>query len=60
MSSLLSGVTTVISSYVSWLSDLTSYLISNTIVQLLFAMIIIFKIIVLIIKIIKVQKYLRS
>lgn len=42
MADLLSAVTTVITSFTSWLTSLTTALIGNPVVQLLFAMIVIF------------------
>lgn len=38
MADLLSAVTTVITSFTSWLTSLTTSLISNPVVQLLFGM----------------------
>lgn len=40
MSDLLSAVTTVITSFVSWISTMTTSLIANPFVQLLFGMLI--------------------
>ena len=40
LADLLSAVTTVISSFVSWISTVTTSLIANPLVQLLFAMLV--------------------
>lgn len=40
MSDLLSAVTTVITSFVSWISTMTTSLIANPFVQLLFGMLV--------------------
>ena len=45
MSSLIDSVGVVLSYFINWLSSLTSALISNPVVQLLFALTIIFTII---------------
>lgn len=53
MADLLSAVTTVITSFVSWVSTMTTSLIANPIVQLLFGMgvaLIIFRLIVGLVK----------
>lgn len=42
MADLLSAVTTVITSFTSWLSSLTTALIGNPAVQIMFALVIIF------------------
>ena len=53
MADLLSAVTTVITSFTSWLSSLTTALIGNPVVQLLFAMIVVFTLVRLIIGLVK-------
>lgn len=53
MADLLSAVTTVITSFTSWLTSLTTALIGNPIVQLLFAMIVVFSIVRLVIGLVK-------
>lgn len=53
MADLLSAVTTVITSFTSWLTSLTTALIGNPIIQLLFAMIVVFSIVRLVIGLVK-------
>ena len=53
MADLLSAVTTVITSFTSWLSSLTTALIGNPVIQLLFAMIVVFSLVRLVIGLVK-------
>ena len=53
MADLLSAVSTVITSFTSWLASLTTALIGNPIIQLLFAMIVVFSIVRLVIGLVK-------
>lgn len=53
MSALLEAVTTVITSFTSWLTSLTTAIIGNPIVQLLFALIVIFALVRFLIGLVK-------
>lgn len=56
MADLLSAVTTVITSFTSWLTSLTTALIGNPAVQIMFALAMIYSVIALVIGFIKGRK----
>lgn len=53
LADLLSAVTTVITSFTSWLTSITTAIIGNPVIQLLFAMIVVFSLVRLVIGLVK-------